>query len=96
MEGEALMSGDRMSHTPSHAAEQGSDVSSQTLSLDIAATQRKLLGEIDAALQRIDEGTYGICRVMGTAIGKARLDAKPWAELCIEAARRLERGAYAS
>jgi DnaK suppressor protein len=96
MEGEALMSGDRMSHTPSHAAEQGSDVSSQTLSLDIAATQRKLLGEIDAALKRIEDGTYGICRVMGTAIGKARLDAKPWAELCIEAARRLERGAYAS
>lgn len=96
MEGEALLSGDRMSHTPSHMAEQGSDVSSQSLSLDIAATQRKLLGEIDAAIKRIDDGTYGICRITGTAIGKARLDAKPWAELCIEAARRLERGAYAS
>lgn len=96
MEGEALLSGDRMSHTPSHMAEQGSDVSSQSLSLDIAATQRKLLGEIDAALRRIDDGTYGVCTVMGSAIGKARLDAKPWASLCIEAARRLERGAYAS
>lgn len=96
MEGEALLSGDRMSHTPSHMAEQGSDVSSQSLSLDIAATQRKLLGEIDAALRRIEDGTYGICTMMGTAIGKARLDAKPWASLCIEAARRLERGAYAS
>jgi len=96
MEGEALLSGDRMSHTPSHMAEQGSDVSSQSLSLDIAATQRKLLGEIDAALKRIEDGTYGICTMMGTAIGKARLDAKPWASLCIEAARRLERGAYAS
>jgi DnaK suppressor protein len=96
MEGEALLSGDRMSHTPSHMAEQGSDVSSQSLSLDIAATQRKLLGEIDAALRRIEDGTYGVCTVMGSAIGKARLDAKPWASLCIEAARRLERGAYAS
>lgn len=96
MEGEALLSGDRMSHTPSHMAEQGSDVSSQSLSLDIAATQRKLLGEIDAALGRIEDGTYGVCTVMGSAIGKARLDAKPWASLCIEAARRLERGAYAS
>ncbi|MGP1310051.1 MAG: TraR/DksA family transcriptional regulator [Phycisphaerales bacterium] len=96
MEGEALMSGERMSHTPNHAAEQGSDISSQSLSLDIAATQRKLLGEIDAALKRIEDGTFGICTMMGTAIGKARLDAKPWASLCIEAARRLERGAYAS
>lgn len=92
MEDEALLSGDRMSHTPNHMAEQGSDVYGQTLSLDIAASQRKLVVEIEEALHRIEEGTYGVCIVMGTPIGKARLDAKPWAKLCIEAARRLERG----
>lgn len=92
MEDEALLSGDRMSHTPNHMAEQGSDVYEQTLSLDIAASQRKLVVEIEQALQRIEDGTYGICVMMGTPIGKARLDAKPWAKYCIEAARRLERG----
>lgn len=92
MEDEALMSGDRMSHTPNHMAEQGSDVYGQTLSLDIAASQRKLVVEIEQALERIENGTYGVCVMMGTPIGKARLDAKPWAKYCIEAARRMERG----
>ena len=92
MEDEALLSGDRMSHTPNHMAEQGSDVYEQTLSLDIAASQRKLVAEIEQALQRIEDGTYGVCVMMGTPIGKARLDAKPWAKYCIEAARRMERG----
>lgn len=92
MEDEALMAGDRMSHTPNHMAEQGSDVYGQTLSLDIAASQRKLVVEIEQALERIENGTYGVCVMMGTPIGKARLDAKPWAKYCIEAARRMERG----
>ncbi len=93
MEEEALTGGSSgsLSHTPQHMAEQGSDTFDQSLSLDLAASQRKLLKEIDEALERIDAGTYGVCTDMGVPIGKTRLDAKPWAKHCIEAARLHER-----
>ena len=46
------------------------------------------LGEIDAALARIDDGTYGTCEVCGKPIGAERLAAIPWARLCIDDQRR--------
>jgi DnaK suppressor protein len=96
METEALTGGGSgsLSNLPQHMADQGSDVYDQALSLDLAASQRKLLIEIDAALERIADGTYGICIVTGQPIGKARLDAKPWAKLSIEAARMQEHQPY--
>ena len=48
------------------------------------------LREIDEALQRIVDRTYGICQMTGKPIPKARLEAKPWAKYTIEAARQLE------
>ena len=50
-----------------------------------------VLGEIDAALQRIDAGTYGTCVVCGREIGEERLEARPWSSLCIDHAREAER-----
>ena len=52
----------------------------------------QVLGEIDAALLRIDAGTYGTCTSCGEEIPAARLEAYPWASLCIDCARTLERG----
>ena len=46
------------------------------------------LAEIDAALRRIDEGTYGTCEFCGEPIGAGRLRALPWARLCIDDQRR--------
>ncbi|MFL5955150.1 MAG: TraR/DksA family transcriptional regulator [Gaiellaceae bacterium] len=46
------------------------------------------LDEIDAALKRIDDGTYGICEVCGKPIGAERLEAIPWVRLCIDDQRR--------
>jgi RNA polymerase-binding protein DksA len=46
-----------------------------------------VLTEIDAALKRIDDGTYGTCAVCGKPIGAERLEARPWATLCIDDAR---------
>lgn len=96
MESEALTGGGSgsLSHLPQHMADQGSDTYEQTLNLDLAQSQRVLLAEIAAALQRIDEGTYGICEVTGREIGLERLEYNPWARHSIEAARRLEGGAY--
>lgn len=52
---------------------------------------RETLVEIDAALERIDAGTYGLCEVCGKPIGAERLAAIPWARLCIDDQRRASR-----
>ena len=49
-----------------------------------------MLAEIDAALKRIEEGTYGICTNCGKEIPVDRLEALPWATLCIDCQRGLE------
>jgi len=92
MENEALKSdGGASSSLPQHMADQGSDSYDQTLSLDLAAADRTLLKEIDAALDRIADKTYGICAQTGKPISKERLDELPWARFSIEAARAMER-----
>jgi len=49
---------------------------------------QQTVDEIDAALARIDDGTYGTCRVCGKQIREDRLHAIPWARLCIDDQRR--------
>jgi DnaK suppressor protein len=51
-----------------------------------------LLSEIDGALGRVESGTYGICVKCGQTIPPERLEANPWASLCIDDARLAERG----
>jgi RNA polymerase-binding protein DksA len=53
---------------------------------------QQTIGEIDAALQRIEEGTYGICENCGKPISPERLAAIPWARLCIDDQRRASAG----
>ena len=92
MENEALrgQSG-ALSNSPNHMAEQGSEAYDQALSLDLAAADRKLIREIDDALVRITEGTYGLCQLTGKPIKAERLEELPWARYSIEAAREMER-----
>ncbi|MBT5582505.1 MAG: hypothetical protein HOJ54_00700 [Phycisphaerae bacterium] len=92
METEALRSeGSESSSMPIHMADVGSDAYEQDLKLGISASERERISEIDAALQRIADGTYGVCEVTGKAIKKARLRAKPWARWTIDTARENER-----
>ncbi len=82
------------SHMPIHMADIGSDTWEQELTLGLMENERSLLREIDEALDRIDNKTYGICLATNKVITKARLRAKPWAKYCIEHARKLEQGRY--
>lgn len=91
MEREALQGSGSLSNMPQHMAEQGSETYDTTLSLDLAAADRKLIKEIDDAIARIDRGTYGICEFTGKPIKPDRLEELPWARYSIEAARELER-----
>jgi RNA polymerase-binding transcription factor DksA len=93
MEDEALRSsGGNLSNMPVHMADMGSDVYEQDFTLGMAETERAILDEIDAALLRIENKTFGVCQMTGKPISKARLDAKPWAKYTIEAERIAESG----
>ncbi len=91
MEAEALRSGGgNISHMPIHMADIGTDTYDQDFMLGLAENERQQLREIDAALRRIEDRTYGVCQMTGKPIPKERLDAKPWAKYTIEAARIIE------
>ena len=93
MEAEALRSGGgSLSHMPIHMADIGTDTFDQDFMLGLAETERQRLREIDEALGRIEDGTYGVCHMTNKPIPKARLNAKPWAKYTVESARELERG----
>lgn len=93
MEAKALRSdGGNLSNVPIHMADVGSDTYDQDFMLGLAEKERERLREIDEALRRIDDRTYGVCQMTGKAIPKARLAAKPWAKYTIEAAREVEAG----
>ena len=59
--------------------------------LTLANNTRELLEQVDRALARIDDGTYGVCESCGNPIGKARLQAFPRATLCVPCKQREER-----
>jgi len=72
-------------------ADRASWESQHTLDLRTRDRYRRLLAEIDAALQRIDDGSYGYCEDTGEPIGLQRLEARPIASLTVEAQERRER-----
>ena len=75
-----------------HMADHGSDNFEQDFTLQLVESERKELYEIDRALNRIRQGTYGICEGTGESIHRARLEAIPYARYSIEYQRRLEAG----
>lgn len=97
IEGETLRksrldaSGD-LSSMPIHMADLGTDNFQQEFSLGLMDSERRLIVEIDDALSRIENGTYGICEGTGKPIAKARLEAQPWARYSVEYARMMEQG----
>ena len=72
-------------------ADRASSETDRAIELRARDRQRKLIGKIDAALSRIDDGTYGYCEETGEPISLKRLDARPIATLSIEAQERHER-----
>jgi RNA polymerase-binding transcription factor DksA len=74
--------------TDNHLADTSGAVFDRELDEGLEETARDTLVEIDAALQRIDDGTYGICENCGKPIAPERLMAIPWTRLCIDDQRR--------
>jgi len=81
-----------VSAMPTHMADVGSDSWEQEFTLGLIETERSRLREIDEALERIKNRTYGICLATNEPISMDRLLAKPWAKYTIEYARKRELG----
>lgn len=72
-------------------ADRASTETDRSLELRTRDRQRKLISKIDAAMKRIDDGSYGYCEETGEPISLKRLEARPIATLSIEAQERHER-----
>ncbi len=68
-----------------HMADQGTDAMEREKAFLFASRDEKYLKQIDAALDRIENGTYGICRVTGKDIGRERMEAVPTTTISYEA-----------
>jgi DnaK suppressor protein len=84
--------GDLAIGTADHLADSATETYMRELDGGLGENAEHLLQEIEAALRRIEDGTYGVCRRCGRPIDAARLEAVPYATLCIEDKRAQERG----
>jgi DnaK suppressor protein len=80
-----------LSSMPIHMADIGSDNYEQEFTLSLMENEGQALERIKASLERIDEGTYGTCEECGQKIPKQRLNAIPYAALCVKCASQQER-----
>ncbi len=74
-----------------HMADHASDLVDHEIDLSLVENVGSVVDEIDDALWRIEDGTYGLCAVCGARIPEERLDAVPYATLCLDDKRRQER-----
>jgi DnaK suppressor protein len=75
-----------------HQADQGTDDFDRRISLEVSHKEFDLLRQIDRALEKIDENTYGVCDVTGEKIPVARLEAIPYATMTVKAQEMFEKG----
>ena len=79
-----------------HMADAGTDTFDRDFALSMVANEQEALSEIDAAIKRIDAGTYGICEITRKPIAKERLLAVPFTRCTAEAQKNLERNRHRS
>ena len=82
-------SGDLSAYTL-HMADMAADTYDRELSMSIVSTEQEVLYEIDDALKRLDDGSFGVCQSCSEPITMSRLKAVPYASLCIACQRKKE------
>jgi DnaK suppressor protein len=75
-----------------HMADTATETLGREIDYTLEESDARLLAAIDQALARIESGTYGVCVNCGAQIAPERLEAMPWATLCIDCKRKEERG----
>lgn len=79
-----------LSSMPIHMADVGTDNFEQEFTLNLLANEEQVLVEIAAALDRMSDGTFGMCEECTSPIPKLRLKTLPYARYCVACARKLE------
>ncbi len=79
-----------LSNMPLHMADVGTENYDQEFALGLIENEQSIIEEIDEALSRITQGTFGKCVNCGTAIPRPRLQALPYTKHCIDCARKQE------
>ena len=74
-----------------HMADVATDTYDREFSLGLASNERKLLYDLDDAIKRIEDGTFGICEECKSLITKTRLRAVPYARLCVKCQEKQEK-----
>jgi RNA polymerase-binding transcription factor DksA len=82
-----------LSDVPLHLADLGSHSFEEELTLGLLENEEQLIEEINAALDRLDQGVYGRCVACGQEVSRERLQALPYARRCVACARNLQRKA---
>ncbi|NGX50750.1 MAG: General stress protein 16O [Chlamydiae bacterium] len=75
-----------------HQADEGTDDFDQTISIEVSSKEQGILRQVERALEKIDDGTYGLCDVSGDEIPLKRLEAVPYATMTVEAQEKFEKG----
>lgn len=75
-----------------HQADQGTDDFDRTISLEVTSREYNILRQIERALEKINENTYGICDISGEEIPLARLEAIPYANMTVKSQELVEKG----
>lgn len=75
-----------------HQADEGTDDFGQTISIEVSTKEQGIIRQIDRALEKVEEGTYGVCDVTGDDIPLKRLEAVPYATMTVAAQEKLEKG----
>ena len=92
MEDDASNDHSKTASIPTDMAELGSENADQEVTFSLLQNDRATLDQIEAAIQRIDNGSYGRCEACGEPIPKPRLDAIPYAADCVRCASQREDG----
>lgn len=75
-----------------HQADEGTDDFVKNINLEVSSAERNLLRQIDRALEKIEEGTYGMCDLTQEEIPLKRLEAIPYATMTVKAQEQFEKG----
>ena len=89
---EEVKSKDESKGYSQHQADEGTDDFDQRISIEVSVEEQGLIRKIDRALEKMEEGTYGICDISGEEIPVKRLEAIPYANMTVQAQEKLEKG----
>ena len=75
-----------------HQADEGTDDFVKSVNLEVSSKETNMLRQIDRALEKIEEGTYGVCDLTGEEIPMKRLEAIPYATMTVKAQEQIDKG----